>query len=137
MNYSKYIPEVRFADIDAMGHVNNSVYLTYFEQARIHYFSQNIEGGWNWRNAGILVARNEINYVRPVLLHDKIEIAIRCSHIGSKSFTLSYELNRGDELCTSGLSVLVCYNHEKKETMQIPEEWSQMLRKTFIESPKS
>ncbi len=137
MNFSSYSPEIRFADIDAMGHVNNSVYFTYFEQARIHFFNQIIGKLWNWQTQGILVARNEINYVRPVLLGDKVEIHSRCSHIGNKSFTLVYELKRGQELCATGTSVLVCYNHELKETMLVPEEWKAGLNRMIIVVPES
>jgi acyl-CoA thioester hydrolase len=122
-----YSPEIRFADIDAMGHVNNAVYLSYFEQARIHFFSQILDTKWDWKRQGILVAKNEINYKLPVLLKDKIDIHVACSHIGTKSFTLTYELRRGGELCTTGLSVLVCFDHEGQRPAVIPEVWREKL----------
>ena len=40
---------VRFADCDMMGHVNNAVYLSYFEEARMHYFAQMVDENWNWK----------------------------------------------------------------------------------------
>jgi|694.fasta_scaffold03811_6 acyl-CoA thioester hydrolase len=122
-----YTPEIRFADIDAMGHVNNAVYLSYFEQARIHFFSQIIMLNWDWRKQGILVARNEINYKLPVYHKDHIVVLVGCSAVGSKSFTLSYEVKRGEEVCSYGSSVLVCFDHETQQSAVIPDLWREKL----------
>jgi len=125
--YTAYIPEIRFVDVDALGHVNNATYFTYFEQARIHFFRELIGREWNWDETGLLVAHNEIDYMKPVLFRDVIKIYIGCTHIGGKSFTLSYTLRRqlsqGDEIVAQGSSVMVCFNHHTKQTRTIPEEW--------------
>lgn len=122
-----YIPEIRFADIDALGHVNNATYLSYFEQARIHFFGQMLDEPWDWNSRGLLVARNEINYKLPLFLQDQLEIFVKCSAVGGKSFTLSYEIMRGKDLCASGLSVLVCFNYKLKQTEFIPDAWREKL----------
>jgi acyl-CoA thioester hydrolase len=122
-----YNPEIRFADIDALGHVNNAVYLSYFEQSRIHFFRQMLDTPWDWRSIGLLVAKNEITYKLPVFLNDRIEIFVNCTAVGGKSFTLSYELKRGTDLCALGLSVMVCYNYEMKKTEMIPDVWREKL----------
>ena len=129
MHTTPYTPEIRFADIDAMGHVNNAVYFTYFEQARIHFFKQMIGGKWDWTKDGILVAHSEIDYKMPILLNDKVEISTWCSEIGQKSFSVHYEVKRGDQLCSVGNSVLVCFNHAEKRTQEIPQVWREMLEK--------
>lgn len=131
--HNDYKVDIRFADIDAMGHVNNAVYFTYFEQARIHFFATAMNRSWDWKKLGILVAHNEIDYYKPVLLQDHITIKVSCMNIGSKSFTLGYHIMRGNELCSKGASVLVCYNHEQKQTQQIPAEWVEMLGKFMNE----
>lgn len=126
-----YNLEIRFSDIDALGHVNNAVYLSYFEQARIQFFNQFGGRKWNWAEDGLLLARNEVNYLKPLLLHDQAHIEIRCTHVGTKSFTLAYRLYRkaasGNELCTEGLSVLVCYNYLTKTSIAIPDLWRKEL----------
>jgi acyl-CoA thioester hydrolase len=122
-----YTPEIRFADIDAMGHVNNAVYFSYFEQARLHFFRQLVGGKWDWRKQGILVAHNEMDYMKPVFLHDHIQIHCYCTQIGSKSFTIAYEINRGEELCGKGATVLVCFDYELQKTTTVPEEWREKL----------
>jgi acyl-CoA thioester hydrolase len=122
-----YSPEIRFSDIDAMGHVNNAVYLSYFEQARIFYFKHILDQDWDWFKHGILVARNEINYAAPIFQKDKIEIITKCTHIGTKSFTITYEVMRGSEVCSTGASVLVCFDYHQKTTIAIPDDMRKKL----------
>jgi acyl-CoA thioester hydrolase len=124
-----YQPEIRFADIDAMGHVNNAVYFSYFEQARIHFFRQMIGAKWDWKSDGLLVAHNEIDYKLPILLNDKVQIIVGCNRIGEKSFTVTYTIVRGEEICATGASVLVCFNHKQQQTQAVPPIWREALEK--------
>ena len=122
--------EIRFADIDAMGHVNNAVYFSYFEQARMAYFKERVARIWNWNENGVIVARNEIDYVYPVFLNDRMIIRLWVEHVGSKSFTVCYRVMVGERLCATGKSVLVCFNHKNKATQVLPEAW----RSVFLAS---
>ena len=115
--------EIRFADIDAMGHVNNAVYFSYFEQARMAYFKERVARIWDWNEDGVIVARNEIDYIYPVFLNDRMNIRLWVEHVGSKSFTVCYRVVVGERLCATGKSVLVCFNHKNKATQLLPEAW--------------
>lgn len=79
--------EVRFSDLDTLKHVNNAVYLTYDEVARGHYLRRAgaaIDGG------NFVMARAEVDYIRPILFAEPVEIAIRVEKVGNSSFhTLS------------------------------------------------
>jgi len=127
MEIKPYQPEIRFSDIDALGHVNNAIYLTYFEQARIYYFGNLISEKWDWNKFGLLVARNEIEYKVPITLNDKVSIHLGCKHIGTKSFTLDYRVDiiRGDMkiVACTGVSVMVSFDHQQNVTIVIPEIW--------------
>lgn len=118
---------VRFADIDVMGHVNNAVYLSYFEEARMAFFKELIGDKWNWVDHGILVARNEINYKVPVLLNDQPKIKTWCSRIGTTSLTINYEIilsgTDGESIASTGSTVIVCYDYSKKRIAEVPAEW--------------
>ena len=121
-----YQPEIRFSDIDAMGHVNNAVYFSYLEQARIHFFRALVGIEWNWRDQGILVAHNEIDYKAPILLNDLIHIDVYPTHIGNRSFTLEYRLERIHPVpatCSRARSILVCFNYENRQTIPLPDAW--------------
>jgi YbgC/YbaW family acyl-CoA thioester hydrolase len=78
--------QIRFKDIDHMGHVNNANHITYFELARIHYFRDVINEVVNWNEQGVILAKTEINYHRPILLSDNVFVYSRVSKMGNKSY---------------------------------------------------
>ena len=119
--------EIRFADIDAMGHVNNAVYFSYFEQARMAYFKERVARIWDWNEDGVIVARNESDYIYPVFLNDRMNIRLWVDYVGSKSFSVCYRVVVGERLCASGKSVLVCFNHKNKATQVLPEAWKSVF----------
>jgi acyl-CoA thioester hydrolase len=114
---------IRFADIDAFGHVNNAVYLTYFEIARSSYWKDVVQ--WDWEKMGIIIGRAEINYLKPINLNDQILAYVRTSRIGNSSFDLDYALvkvkNGVEELCTTGSTVCVTFDYQENATAIIPE----------------
>ena len=67
---------IRFSDIDMAGHVHNSKYLCYFEQGRIDFLSQIAGKNWNWKKKGIVLGKNEVEYLKPIYLTDQIFIVI-------------------------------------------------------------
>ncbi|MBM3160479.1 MAG: acyl-CoA thioesterase [Bacteroidetes bacterium] len=124
--------QVRFADIDAMGHVNNAVYFSYFETARINYFKQILGDDWDWQIDGVLLVRNEIDYILPISLHDSPEITIEIENIGAKSFTLCYKVFVKNKLMTAAKSVLVSYDNVNGQTKLVPEKMKQKLIKHLL-----
>lgn len=124
--------QVRFNDIDVAGHVHNAAYFLYFETGRIDFFKLIADENWNWKKLGILVARNEADYIKSIKLEDKVIVETSCEDVGKKSITLSYKIFREDEngvkeLCTKGRSILVCVNYETGESEEVFEEWKQVL----------
>ena len=114
--------QIRFSDVDVMGHVNNAVYLSYFEYTRLYYFEELVGPQWNWIEQGILLVKNEVEYLKPLLLKDKATIEMSIGAIGNKSFTFHYELRVNDLVYTKALSTLVCYNSKESKTISIPEK---------------
>lgn len=121
--------QIRFSDIDLMGHVNNAIYLNYFESARMHYIVQLLGTTWDWKKNGIILKTNEIEYIFPVFLEDKAEVRVHVAHLGIKSFTLTYELLVDGILKTKGKSVLVSFNFEKNQTQAIHPDFRTALEK--------
>lgn len=120
---------IRFRDIDAMGHVNNAVYLTYFEEARIAMFKDMIKTEWNWKKNGVLLVKNEVEYLKPILSRDEVFITTRIEKIGTKSFDVGYVFADAQNsiIYTKGKSVLVCFDYEKQETINFPDEWRKLI----------
>jgi len=125
--------QVRFSDLDVLGHVNNNIYLSYFEMARVHYFRELLGENWDWSRQGFVLAKNEIDYIHSVLLIHEPTIHVYTEHIGTKSFTLEYELRVNDKLFAKGKSVQVCLDATKHETIEIPEKMKKALLKIIRE----
>lgn len=121
--------QVRFADLDVLGHVNNNIYLSYFEMARVHYFKELLGTDWDWATHGVVLAKNEVEYIKPVLLHMAPEIKMKTEHIGTKSFTLSYELFVNGTVFARGKSVMVSYNGKTQQSIEVPEQMKLSLEK--------
>lgn len=119
--YKTPIP-IRFSDIDAVGHVNNAIYLTYFEIARINYWKEIIN--WNLRENGVIVGRSEVNYLKPITLDDEIVCYVRTTRIGNSSFDMMHLLARvtphGEEICTTGKTVCISYDYSLNKSVSIP-----------------
>src|SRR5436190_12201543 len=125
--------EVRFSDIDAFGHVNNAKYLTYYEQARVRYFNDIVDWTYDWSKEGIILAKADIDFIKPIHFHDEIIIFTRCSRLGNKSFDLQYQImsyKDGEEILMSDCTtVMVAFDYVNKKSIVIPDEWKQVLRK--------
>ena len=125
--------QVRFSDLDVLGHVNNTIYLSYFEMARVHYFKELLGEGWDWNKFGIVLAKNEVEYFKSVLLNHEPLITIFTEHIGSKSFTLGYELHVNNELFAKGKSIQVCFDASTQKSILVPDQMRLQLERIIRE----
>jgi acyl-CoA thioester hydrolase len=120
---------VRLTDLDILGHVNNAIYLTYFEIARMHYFSALVGDHWNWMEEGVVLVKNEVEYLKPIVLNDVPHVKVYLIQIGTKSFTLGYEITVNNQLVTKGSSVLVGFNSKTQSTIEIPKKMKEAIQK--------
>ena len=121
-----YRERVRFRDLDAMGHVNNAVFLTYIESARVA-FLQHLGAAATIEDMSIIVARIEIDFRAPVGFGEEVEISVRASRFGEKSFDLDHELRVGGQVVAQAKSVLVGYDYGTGQAIEIPDEWREKL----------
>ena len=103
---------VRFRDCDAMGHVNNAVYSTYFEEARIGVLGS---------LGNFILARVEIDFRAELRMGEDIEVRMRCSRIGTKSFDLEHVIAADGRVVAEAKSVLVSYDYERGESVPVPD----------------
>lgn len=113
--------EVRFRDLDALGHVNNAVYLTYMESARIAYWVR-VTGKSDLRELDIILARVEVDYRSPVSYGESLEIGVRCASMRRSSFVMEFELveRRARRLVAEARKVLVHYDYAAGRSLPIP-----------------
>jgi len=118
--------QVRFRDLDPMGHVNNAVFLTYIEQARVAFLAR-VGAATGLEDMNMIVARAEIDFKTPVRLGQEVEISVHASRFGTKSFDLDYDLRVDGELVAEAKSVQVAYDYDRREPMQLPADWKEKL----------
>ncbi len=119
--------QIRFKDVDALGHVNNANHLTYFELARMQY-SEDVLGKIDWSKNGFILASVKLDYKRPILLNDRVFVLSRTSKSGTKSFEMEHQIIRVEEdgsetLLAFGTNVIVCMEYATMKTIPVPEEW--------------
>ena len=116
--------QVRFRDCDAMGHVNNAVYLTYLEEARFAYW-RSIWGA-EMGSPGtptVILARAEIDYRKAATYGNVLEVRLALEKIGRTSITSTYEiLTESGELIANARTVLVAYDYARAEPVPIADE---------------
>lgn len=123
--------QIRFADIDMLKHVNNACFPTYMEIARINFFSDAIAGKHDWSKIGLILARYEIDFIKPILLTDKLFVEITVSQLGKKSIVLDYNFISEEEnestLKAKGKTVMVCFDYQNENSIEIPPVWLEKL----------
>ena len=113
---------VRFRDVDAMGHVNNAVFLTYIEEARIAYLLR-----FGAEVTQMILARAEIDFRAPLRDGDELEIGVRPAGVGTKSFELEYEVRSSDAVAAEAKTVIVSFDYEAGRSVEVPEAWREAL----------
>ena len=113
---------LRWRDLDAYGHVNNSNYLTLLEEARIAWF-HSLSGPWRSADAEPLVARIEIDYRKSVAHPATLTVSIGLERVGTSSLTLTHEICDADSgvLYANAKTVLVWVNPLLAESTPVPE----------------
>lgn len=129
--FKVWVPlEVRWNDLDALGHVNNAIYLSYFEVARLAYF-QKLGYTFSFDEEGPILANAMCNYRHPVTYPAKLEVAIRVSEMGMRSFSFEYAICLADSeiLVADGSTVVVWMDYKKNCSMKL----SQKLRELILD----
>ena len=112
---SRHVHEfhVRFSDIDSLGHVNNCRYLTYLEDARVSMFFTDPMREGREQMRGLVVARHEIDYKRPLLLGpDPVRVETWVTDLNAASFTLEYVVCDDEHVYARASSLIVAYDVE-------------------------
>jgi acyl-CoA thioester hydrolase len=124
--------QVRYADLDAQWHVNNSRFLTYMEQARLEYLQHlGLFDGKTFMDLRMIIADMHVAFKAPIVLGQKISVSTRTLKIGNKSISFEYVIEDSEtgEVCGTGEVVGVCYNYPTHETVPVPEGWRKKISK--------
>ena len=113
---------IRWGDMDAMGHVNNTVYFRYMEQARIGWFESLVGREAAWKDTGIVIANASCNFKRALNYPGTVEVCVRVGAPGGSSLPTFYELRMESELYADGAATVVFIDMKSQKSKRIPED---------------
>src|SRR5262245_46892162 len=114
---------VRWGDLDALGHVNNTLFFRYFETARITYFDRI---GWPasaHRGIGPILGSTSCRFRRPLRYPDRLKVGARVRELGEDRFTMEYAIwsEAQETIAASGEAVIVSFDYEHGRKVSIPD----------------
>ena len=121
--------EVTFRDTDAMGHANNAVYLTWFENGRFGYWRAMLGQDADYGEVPFVLGRAEVDYRTPAYVGEQLRLGVRLSRIGARSFDLVYRLERTDDggIVAEGKTIQVMYDYTTAASMPMPDDFRARL----------
>ena len=124
----------RFGEIDALGHVNNTVLPAWFELAR-KPIMQMFDPELNIERATfpLIMAHTDFDFTSQMYFKHEVEIKTWVSKIGTKSFTVHHEAWQHGKLCVKGNAVIVHYDFNTEQTTPIPDDKRKLLAEHLIE----
>lgn len=119
---------VRFSDCDALGHVNNAVYFTYFEECRVYWW-KSLGGTIGMPGAGAILVHASCNYRAPTHTGDLLEVRLAVTAVGNSSVTTEYEIVHVEtgRLVADGRTVTVAYDYSSGKTIPLPDATRALL----------
>jgi acyl-CoA thioester hydrolase len=117
---------VRFRDIDAMGHVNNAVFFTYMEAARVEYVRHQILGETQVHSftdaLGLILAKISCDFKSPIYYGQQVEVGTRVTEMRNSSFLIEQRIEADGQLAALAEAVVVHYDYQAGNSVRIPDE---------------
>jgi acyl-CoA thioester hydrolase len=125
---------MRWSDMDAYGHVNNTAYLAYLEQARVSMFFDRYDSTFS---GGTVVAHHEITYLRPVVYHpEPLRLELWIDRVRGASFTVRYDVFDGATLAAQAATKLVTFDFSTDRPRRLTPDERQILL-GYLDEPKA
>ena len=132
-----YEVPLRYSDMDLFGHVNNATYFSFLEEARIAWFETCVPETWDFKKHGVLVAHNEMDYLKPVHPGDRLIIRLGATGLGNSSIHIKYEgyvLKGGEEqaakLAFRAATTLVSGDTVAGKVCRVHDDWRRAIEGT-------
>tara|TARA_B100000700_G_C14586492_1_gene642668 strand:- start:165 stop:497 length:333 start_codon:yes stop_codon:yes gene_type:complete len=105
--------------MDKIGHINNSIYLTYYESARVDLFNK-----WNYKQLPFIMVSAKLDYLKQLHHPSKLTIGSKINNIGKTSFNIKSAIfcNENKQPHSTALITCVCYDYEKQVAIPVPKK---------------
>lgn len=123
--------QIRFNDIDLLGHVNNAVYSEFFDLGKTRYFRQLMgDDGFDYNAISLVIVHIDMDFCAPTFIEDAVEVLTAVTHIGEKSLVVEQRIvsagNDDDVKCISR-TVLAGYDHRTRTSAPITDDWRRRI----------
>ena len=128
--HHSYPLQLRFNDIDALGHVNNSVYFTFYDLGKSRYFETVKSQSIDWRKADVVIANVNADFLSPIYSYEQISVETCCTEIGNRSFKLLQRIVNTTTGEIKGIcrTIMVGFDVEAGISAPISDEWKDAIR---------
>ena len=132
--FHKIDVQIRFNDVDILGHLNNTVYFSFFDTGKAYFFEKALRRKMEWSRVECVVANIDCAYVSPVYFGEDIEVLTRCSHIGEKSFVLQQVIveKKTCQVKAAANTVMVSINPDTKQAIEVPQHYRKALEESMM-----
>lgn len=129
--------QLRFNDIDILGHLNNTVYLSLYDLGKARWMEAVKGGDINFQKVESVIANINCSFVKQIKFGEHIYVHTRCVHIGHKSFTLDQALtdDKG-EVRSFCRTVMVCIDAKKLQAVEVGADWRKAIKDYEKKSPE-
>jgi acyl-CoA thioester hydrolase len=123
--------QIRFNDIDVLGHVNNAVQITYFDFGKVKYFQTLKSQVIDWSGSDLVMVNFNVDFLEPIFLSNHIVVKTKVYEIGNKSLKLvqiikDYETGHIKSVCRA---VMCGFNPKTNTSLPISEEWRELINR--------
>ena len=118
---------MRFEDIDSYSHVNNIAQQAYFDVGKSAFFERLWQEVGQTERRDVMIVSVQTDFVAQIRYGDKIEVVTSVKSIGNKSLTLRQEILREGVLCSRSRAVMVCYDREQAQAVEVPASWRKVV----------
>ena len=124
-----YPLQLRFNDIDALGHVNNSVYFTFYDLGKSRYFEAVKKMSIDWRKADVVIANVNADFLSPIYSYEQVAVETCCLEIGNRSFRLMQRIVNTETGEVKGVcrTIMVGFDVAAGVSAPISDEWKEAI----------
>lgn len=126
--------QIRFSDVDVIGHVNNIIFLQYYDTGKAAFMTELLGRSISWYEVDVVVANIDCAFIAPILYGENIEVLTACTYIHDKSFKLLQMLRNKDtgEVKSICETVMVSFDPDTQKVAPLKDEWRQRLNECLI-----
>lgn len=125
--------QIRFNDIDILGHLNNTVYFSFYDTGKAYFFEHMFGGKVDWQRVECVIANVDCAYISPIYFGEEVAVYTRCLSISEKSFRLQQIIleKKTGQLKSACETVMVSYDPVERKTVPLSERYRRALEDTM------